>query len=788
MSITTTEVSLQAGPFDAVGAPFGGSGLPVTAPGGVSPGTEYHVRRLTILREITLAVTSTLDLHAVLASLLEKIDQLLPYAASTVHLFDKHGKLNPVTSRNIRIEDWKAGYGAGFLKEILERKEPVMSLDVDTDRRSRGPAFFRKYRLVSFLAIPLIVKEKIIGVLSFYTKTRYRFSTDEIEFLTTLAGQASIAIHNSQLYEQTRKQRAANAKLLKAYENQVRQVKAANQSLSALHSISSIASRSLDIDAVLKEVIQEITKIFNFTSTRIFLLDRSTNELLLRASFETRPEFYISNNAFQIGQGLIGRVAKTRRPILFEDVSRDPRYPKLSHSKLNLKAGLKFFAVFPIMTRSTTVGCMNFSGQEPRQLSRNEVRLIKSMIGHIAAAVETATLFKATEKKVEELSVLYRLARVLNSSLNFETLLRRIMNEVVTIFKFDEGRIYVYDDARKHLKILADRRFPRGTLLKIQGTIREVIEKRHPLFFDDFRNDANYLKWSKRRVALKEGFRSGFFLPIQAKGNVLGMFSFLSREVHRFSVNERRLIDTIANHLGTAVENSQLYEAMERSRQQLQGLAERMQLAREEERARLARQLHNEFGQDLAALKMAIDIISTDAPSDPELKEQSKNQAFDLIDIMVKSVRRLGRNLRPDILDDLDLTAALERHAQEFEERTGVKCRIKSTVKHHSLDKPRAIALLRIFQEALSNVQRHSGADRVDIEWTQRRTGVSLKIQDNGKGIKPKALRRTESSGIIAMRERALLCGGTLDVFGERGSGTTVRAYIPSRSLKAKRK
>ena len=149
---------------------------------------------------------------------------------------------------------------------------------------------------------------------------------------------------------------------------------------------------------------------------------------------------------------------------------------------------------------------------------------------------------------------------------------------------------------------------------------------------------------------------------------------------------------------------------------------------------------------------------------------------------MVKSLRRMANDMRPQILNDMDIAVAIQRCAREFEKRTGIRCRVKISAKHHILDQPRAIAVLRIFQEALSNVQRHSGANRVDIAWTQGSKGLSLKVYDNGKGIRQRDLRHTESLGIIGMRERALLCGGKLEISRKGNSGTSLSAYIPLRT------
>ena len=169
--------------------------------------TEKQMHRLAILREINLAATATLDLRATLDILVERIDLLLPYSAITVRLLNRQsGEFEPVACRNIYIGDWRAESDHGFIREITECKAPIISTNVQTDQRARETEFFRKHGLVSFVGVPLIAKDELVGILSFYSREEHQFTEDEVEFLTTLAGQAAMAIHNAQLYERLKEQ------------------------------------------------------------------------------------------------------------------------------------------------------------------------------------------------------------------------------------------------------------------------------------------------------------------------------------------------------------------------------------------------------------------------------------------------------------------------------------------------------------------------------------------------------------------------------------------------------
>lgn len=174
---------------------------------------ERHREREAALHQINLATTSTLDLHTVLDVLLQRIDRLLPYpVATTVRLLNGVTKqLEPVAGRNLDGMEWKSEEWEAvrtFTSEVFLTRTMMLAPDIQTDPRTSNLQFFRKHGLVSYLGVPLIVKGETLGVLSFYTKREREFSNEEIDFLSTLAGQAAVAIQNSQLYEQTKRQAA----------------------------------------------------------------------------------------------------------------------------------------------------------------------------------------------------------------------------------------------------------------------------------------------------------------------------------------------------------------------------------------------------------------------------------------------------------------------------------------------------------------------------------------------------------------------------------------------------
>jgi PAS domain S-box-containing protein len=226
-------------------------------------------------------------------------------------------------------------------------------------------------------------------------------------------------------------------------------------------------------------------------------------------------------------------------------------------------------------------------------------------------------------------------------------------------------------------------------------------------------------------------------------------------------------------------DRKQAEDALRRSFDELRALTARLQSAREEERTRVAREIHDELGQALTAIKIDLAALIRELPGGTGPQIQRSRSILKLLDEAIQSVRRIATELRPGILDDMGLVAAVEWAAEDFQARTGTKCDVSLPGVDMTLNRERATALFRILQETLTNVARHANATRVDVRLSQANGDLILQVHDNGQGIGIEQLSTGRSLGILGMRERALLLGGELTVSGQPGKGTTVRVRIP---------
>jgi signal transduction histidine kinase len=317
-----------------------------------------------------------------------------------------------------------------------------------------------------------------------------------------------------------------------------------------------------------------------------------------------------------------------------------------------------------------------------------------------------------------------------------------------------------------------------GTVMGAVVTERRAVRMRNP----DGRPEAIGLPREHPRVS------SLLSVPIASATRIYGWMSLQNKlGTDEFSETDERAALTLGTHAGIAYESARQLEELHlratASENELRHTASVTRSVREEERTRLSRTLHDELGQALAGLKMDLRRIGAEAGN---AAEPLKGMLSGLVDQMLQradealaTIRRISGELRPDVLDKLGLVAAIEWQAVEFERRSGIRCRVASNIEQVQLDPGRSTSVFRIVQEALSNILQHARASRVTISVRESTRAITVTITDNGRGISATDIASRDSLGLIGMRERAELLGGTLTVRVRRPSGTIVKVVIP---------
>lgn len=279
--------------------------------------------------------------------------------------------------------------------------------------------------------------------------------------------------------------------------------------------------------------------------------------------------------------------------------------------------------------------------------------------------------------------------------------------------------------------------------------------------------------------ALREaGYRTLLQIPLIVREQVIGALTLAAREVDAFSVEHVDVARETATQLALALHGMLLLEEVREGRERLEQLSRRLVQVQEEERRHLALELHDEVGQMLTALGLALDVEPAGLPEDVD---QRLRRARDLVARLTAKVRGLSLDLRPSLLDDLGLLPAFLAYFKRYTEQTGVHVRFRHAgVNGRRFPAEIETAAFRVVQEALTNVARHAGVGEVSVQALGREEGLALVVEDAGRGFM--ALRGAGypgSSGISGMRERARLVGGSVDVEPVPGGGVRVRAWLP---------
>jgi|GEM_PF-1935208 len=268
-------------------------------------------------------------------------------------------------------------------------------------------------------------------------------------------------------------------------------------------------------------------------------------------------------------------------------------------------------------------------------------------------------------------------------------------------------------------------------------------------------------------------------IPILSKGRTLGVIVLYLKEEHKQEKGEIEFLQAIADILAGAIERKSAEMMLKESYRQLRDLTNHLQSIREEERARIAREIHDELGQLMTALKIDLIWLRNRLQKDEGRLLDKIKSMLDVIEMGSKAIQRISSELRPRILDDLGLPAAIEWQAKEFQEKAGIKCEVNIISEDIAVDKELATSVFRIFQEAITNVVRHADATQVWVNLKVDSLGLELAVTDNGKGITKEQISDPLSFGLISMRERILPWDGKVEIIGIKNEGTTIKVNIP---------
>lgn len=401
--------------------------------------------------------------------------------------------------------------------------------------------------------------------------------------------------------------------------------------------------------------------------------------------------------------------------------------------------------------------------------------------------IKDITHRKHTEEIIKqrnrELSILNSVAVALNNTLDLEHILKVTLKDILRALRLERAGLFLIDRKAKIARLQVKTGLPDQSVKEDEMIVfkdiklgRHLLEKRGPLkpkpSFPSFQ--ISY------KAANGETIKGLSCFIITFKGRGVGFFGFDIPSGRSLNQHEIHLLGSLGNFLGGAIENAQLMKTVRMHRQELRRLTEKLFQSQEEERRRIARELHDEAGQSLTAVKLGLDRLEENhASNDGQIREEI-DEIREMINRTSSEIRRLSYHLHPTLLIDLGLEPALNLYFKEIENHSNLSIDFNMVGFDQRLDPDRETVLYRFSQEALTNTLRHSGAENFRLSIIKSYPNIIFLAEDNGKGFNSHIIGKdTRSLGLLGMRERASLLGGTFQLRSSPGKGTRIRVNVP---------
>ncbi len=474
-----------------------------------------------------------------------------------------------------------------------------------------------------------------------------------------------------------------------------------------------------------------------------------------------------------IGRGLIGALQKDRKTIRVPEIADDERsvgWPR-NHPPMRSFLGV------PILAGDRLLGQIYLTDkQRYHEFTEDDERVIETLAAYAAVAISNARMYEGLVSRDRmltlrniDLALVNDVAETLSTSQEIDDVMDKTLKRVMSYLGVEAGEIFLVEEGLKELRLALHRgeapevfatveRFEFG-----QGFVGIVAATAKPLISTAPQQDMRFL----RKAVVDAGFRTIAFIPMVARGIVVGVMSLATRRERHLSQREIQLLTAIGAWAGISVENLRLHRQARR-------------LAVLEERERIGMDLHDGIIQSIYAVGLALDFARTALDDDPEQSRDKIGQAIEGLNETIRDIRSYILDLRPRLFRGEDLKSGLQRLVEEFKANTRTEVTFSGPDDGLAcLPTAHATALFHICQEALSNVSKHSHATLASVHLWMAPQRVLLEITDNGKGFDLRKMSVTMGHGLANMHTRARKVGGDVEITSELGEGTTLLVWVP---------
>lgn len=730
--------------------------------------TQRRRREEVMLETVVGQITSSLDVREVLGRVAEAAREVCGCDIGLVAPYDPEAG----TARNLAASGARSGAllsvviapGKGIGGRVLETGEPFTTEDYLSDPRiSRDYVdVVRAEGIVSEAMVPILAGQRIIGLLGVMRRTPYRFAPRDVEILTKLAAHAAIALENGRLYSEIG--------------TTATQLRVSERRQAAIASLSQRVLEGTELQRMMDETVATVAEVLGVEYARILVLSPDGTHLLLRSGVGWKEGAVGRATVKVSADSTAGDALAAAGPVRVEDHGLEPRF---TQAPLLREHGIVSSATVVINSLIPPFGLLGVDTRTRRAFTGDDIRFLQAAANVLAMAVARGRAEGALRRHADRLRTLREIDQAILAAHSPEEIgaaaVRRI-GKLVGCW----ASIGMVDFERGESVVLAAEGSP-GCLPPTGG--RVLLTTADVTDLDQLRQGGIVIVQDVSRLeapaplvrkAHASGVNAYVRVPLVADGTLIGALNLASDRIGAFTVEHVEFAAEVAGSVAIALQQARLHEEIDRARKRLEALSRRLVEIQEDERRHLARELHDEVGQQLTALQFAVGAARDDMPG------TDLGRARAMISDLTRQIRDLSLGLRPMMLDDLGLAAALSWHVQRYTRGT----RIDASFTHDGIDGRRfasevELAAYRIVQEALTNVARHARTPAVAVRAWANASTLNVQVEDHGAGLPDGAVDASSSAGLAGMRERVWLLGGRLEIESAPGSGVRVTAELP---------
>jgi len=607
----------------------------------------------------------------------------------------------------------------------------------------------RAQGLHAYVSIPLVAQGRLQGVINAFSYEDRTLGPDDVRLLTAIGRQVGVAIENARLYEREA--------------HRVEQLRVISQA-------AQVASSSLEAEQLLWRVVHLVHNALGYDHVSIAMVEG--DEVVVRAGVGERSIAALAGIRLKVGQDeAISRVAALGEPLLVLDETISHRGAAQSVAELAV----------PLRAQDRVIGVLDVRSRTPASLSEDDLAVLGPLANQVGMAIENARLYEGMRRQLAETTTLYRVSQAINSTLNLEDMLGRVVDECLEAMQAERGCVLLRHDSTDELHYMVgrtwrERREPiaEEDLVIHQATVDRVMANATAVMTVAVPGDPGPAPQSGRGPeGLGGRYRRAILCaPLIIKGQASGVIYIDNRLMAgQFTPERRDLLIGVAGQVAIAIENARLYAQIE-------------ELAASRERNRIAQEIHDTLTQQLSSVIMSLEASDRLlAQEDLDRSRQQLERGKDLSRTALHDLRQYMFDLRRGEVGELGLVTMMRQYVREFALQSGIQADFSVDGPEIALSEGTNRTLLRVLQEALANVRKHAQARRVTVHLAFSEKALVLNVSDDGIGFdlweaRGKALLE-KRFGLVGMQERLMNLGGRLEVRSQLDEGTQITAVLP---------